>query len=380
MNILVGSVTYPLANGVTTSINTSVDGFLARGHKVAVVAPRYDGIGKSRPEHYPITSSELGRWFMAAWHKKERLFSATSGTGEIAKVIKQFEPDAFWLHTLSWSSNAFERLMVKSGQPTVLTYHTLVEDYGRAYGGEVGAWRMRNRSRDVANKMDAVIVPSQVIAKRLEIYGATTPTTVIPTGISIPDTHYSRSELAARFHFPSDAKVLLYVGRVSREKNINKLVRMVQPLLQDKSSVLLLVGPGDVLETNDYANELRVGDRVICTGALPKEDTQRIYGACDAFVFASQTETQGLVIGEAMLADLPVVALTSPIQPEVYPDEVAVVVRNDKQFAPSVRQIWSNDKKRQQLTAAAKKFVEKNFSIDGMITKQIQLFENLIDS
>ena len=117
---------------------------------------------------------------------------------------------------------------------------------------------------------------------------------------------------------------------------------------------------------------------MICSGALPKEDTQKIYGAADAFVFASQTETQGLVIGEAMLAGTPVVALYSPIQPEIYPDHVAVVVHDPRQFANSVKELLADDSGRKILTTTAKKFVEDNFSIDGMITKQLALFERLI--
>ncbi|MCR4278084.1 MAG: glycosyltransferase [Candidatus Berkelbacteria bacterium] len=378
MKIIIGSVTYPLANGVTTSINTSVDGFVAAGHKVVIVAPRYDGLGKIRPEHFPVSSSEIGRWFMSALHKKERLFSVTSAGEEIEKIVQDFKPDAFWLHTLTWAPNAFEKAMLKSDRPNVLTYHTLVEDYGRAYAGEIGAWRMRTRSRDVASIMDAVIVPSQVIAKRLSLYGVRKNMDVIPTGIHIPETAYTKREIAERFHFPADTNLLLYVGRVSREKNIVKLIQMTQPLLQDQKTVLLLVGPGDLVETQDQAEKWGVARQVICSGALPKEDTQKIYGAADAFVFASQTETQGLVIGEAMLAGTPVVALYSPIQPEVYPDNVAVVVHDPRQFANSVKELLANESHQKILTTKAKEFVEDNFSINGMITKQIALFERLV--
>ena len=378
MKIIIGSMTYPLANGVTTSINTSVDGFVSNGHKVAIVAPRYDDLGKVRPEHYPVSSSEIGHWFLSALHKKERFFSATSATEEIERIVEDFQPDAYWLHTVTWAQNAFEKAMSKSKKPNVLTYHTLIEDYGRAYAGEIGAWKMRTRSRDVANEMDAVITPSQVIAKRLSLYGVRKDIDVIPTGIKIPLSAYTKSEIAQRFHFPADSTVLLYVGRVSREKNITKLIQLTQPLLQEKKTVLLLVGPGDLIETKDRAKQWGIDKQVICAGALPKEDTQKIYGATDAFVFASQTETQGLVIGEAMLAGTPVVALYSPIQPEVYPDNPAVVVRDPRQFSNSIKNILNDDAKRKQLTTTAKKFVEDNFSIEGMITKQIALFERLV--
>ena len=379
MKIVIGSMTYPLANGVTTSINTSVDGFVRAGHKVAIIAPRYDDLGKVRPEHHPVTSSEIGRWFLSALHKKERFFSASSATEEIKKIVEDFRPDAYWLHTVTWAPNAFERIMQQSNKPNVLTYHTLIEDYGRAYAGEIGAWKMRTRSRNVANEMDAVIVPSEVIAKRLSLYGVRKSVDVIPTGISIPNKSYSKKEIAERFHFSVDSKVLLYVGRVSREKNIRKLLQLTQPLLQEKKTVLLLVGPGDLIETKDRAKMWGIDRQVVCTGALPKEDTQKIYGAADCFVFTSQTETQGLVIGEAMMANLPVVALYSPIQPEVYPDNTAVVVHDPRQFSNSIRLIILDSPRRKLMTTQAKKFVEKNFSIEGMISKQIALFERLIN-
>src|SRR3989344_7130094 len=211
MKIIIGSMTYPLANGVTTSINTSGDCFVSNVHKVAIVAPRYDDLGKVRPEHYPVSSSEIGRWFLSALHKKERFFSATSATEEIERIVEDFQPDAYWLHTVTWAQNAFEKAMSKSKKPNVLTYHTLIEDYGRAYAGEIGAWKMRTRSRDVANEMDAVIAPSAVIAKRLSLYGVRKDIDVIPTGIRVPATSYTKKEIAERFHFPADSTVLLYV-------------------------------------------------------------------------------------------------------------------------------------------------------------------------
>ena len=317
--------------------------------------------------------------FMTALHKKERLFSATSSHKEIMAVVDRFKPDAYWLHTLTWAPNAFEKIMLNSKQTKVLTYHTLVEDYGRAYAGEIGAWRMRIRSKEVCNEVDAVIVPSSVIAKRLVNYGVTKPLHVIPTGITVPETPYSKSEVAQRFKFSPQSQLLLYVGRVSKEKSIDKLLELVKPTLIQTDSVLLLVGPGDILDTEEQAEKMGLKGKVICTSALPKEDTQKIYGAADVFVFASQSETQGLVIGEAMLAGAPVVAMISSIQEEVYPKHTAMVAKNIGEFHQHLTQILQNEALRRQLTSEAKKFVQANFSIEGMINKQEQLFSQLID-
>lgn len=379
MKIVISSLTYPLPNGVTTSINTSVDGFIKEGHKVIVVAPDY-GKGKIRPEHYPVTSSLWARMLTRLFHKEERMF-ALSARKQIEKIVKEFQPDAYWLHTVNWSASVFEKIMVSSDRVKVLTYHTLVEQYGRVYAGEIGANRMIWRSKALGNQMDAVITPSEMIKNKLRQYGVTKPVQVIPTGVNLPGQHFSRQEIAQKFDFSPEAAVLLYVGRVSKEKNISELIVMASQLkkMTDKF-VLLLVGPGDIDETHRLAAQLGVAQQLRCSGGLPKEEAQKIYAACDLFVFASQTETQGLVINEAMAAGLPVVALDSPIQNEVYPDDQAVVVRNKEEFAASVYRLLNDSQRRQELSEKGKQFVEKNFSTKGMIEKQIGLISALLGS
>lgn len=372
MKILVGSLTYPLVNGVTTSINISLDGFIKAGHEVMVVGPKYS-IGVSRPEHHVLPSSVPARLLLQVFNKKERMFGLGAGS-QLRTLIDHFQPDAYWLHTVTWGQNAFETAMYHSDAAKVLTFHTLVEQYGQIYGGALGASILRRRSRLVANHMDAVITPSQVIAKKLIEYGVHRPIYVIPTGISLPGTLFTRQELIERFHLPKNSKILIYVGRVSAEKNIHTLLRLTQQLQKMGQFSLLLVGPGDIVATEEEADRLGIGRQVFCTGPLPKEDAQRCYGGADAFVFASQTETQGLVIGEAMLANIPVVALDSPIRPEVYPETVASVVTNEAEFARAVIDILDDRPARLKQTKAAKQFVEKNFSIEGMIAKQLAVF------
>ncbi len=376
MKILVCSLTYPLPNGVTSSLTTSVDGFLAAGHQVRIVAPDY-GKGKVRPEHFPVPSSIIGRVITGLFQKEERMFGL-GARGQIKKIVEEFSPDAFWLHTVTWSANAFENVMLKSKKPTVLTYHTLVENYGRVYAGEIGAQRMATRSKELADSVNQIIAPSHVVESKLRAYGVTKPITVIPTGIHDPGQQYSKSELANHFDFSADVPVLLYLGRVSKEKNIAGLLEMAAKLKQNLDNfVLLLVGPGDIEETNAQALELKLDKNVICTGPLPKAEAQKVYGGADLFVFASQSETQGLVVGEAMIAGLPVVALNSPVQPEVYPENVAVVAKNTDEFATAVADLLKDEPRRAHLAQVGKEFVTKNFSIEGMIRKQIELFENL---
>jgi len=376
MKILICSLTYPLLNGVTVSINASADGLIAKGDEVLVVAPKYKE-GRNRPEHRPVPSSYMAKTLGSLIGKDERTFGITAFY-HIQRIIKEFNPDLFWLHTLTWAPNAFELNMLKSKKPKVLTYHTLVEAYGRIYGGEIGANLMKRRSVSVCNKMDVVITPSKIIEKKLRSYGVTKPIYPIPTGINKVEKYFTKKELHEEFNIPLDSKILISVGRICKEKNIDALLKIMKKIKKrNKDIFLLLIGPGEADEFKEIAKKLDISDRVIFTGPLPVEKVQKSYGGADVFVFASKTDTQGLVIGEAMMAEIPVVALSSQIIPDVYPERTLFVSDNQPKFIDDVFSVLENKEKREKRVKEAKKFVLENFSREAMTRKQRELFLGL---
>ena len=378
MKIMVSSLTYPLPNGVTASLNTAVDGLLEEGNKVMIVAPDYK-MKKARPEHRVVPSSLILHTLATnLLGKEERVFRANSRS-KINKLAEEFDPDIYWLHTVTWAANAFETQMLKSKKKKVLFYHTLVEEYGRLYAGEMGAFVMKRRTKALCNKVDAIMTPSDMMRKKLIGYGVKTPINIIPTGIDAPKKSFTKKELKKRFNIPQKSKVLLYLGRMSKEKNLSVLLKMMEDLKRKNfDAMLLFVGPGDIDEVERDAKKMGIDDRIICTGALEREEAQKVYGASDVFVFSSQSETQGLVVGEAMLAETPVVALVSPIQKEVYPEGKAVVLKREKDFADAVIDILQNKKKREKMVKDAKKFVLENFSKKRMIERQIKVFREVL--
>lgn len=377
MRIAFCSLTYPLPNGVTSSINESLDGFIAAGHEVIIISPDYDK-APVRPEQRIVASSQLIKLLTNSYGNGERFFGWRASR-QIKSVLKKFQPDAFWLHTVTPASNAFERIMIKAVQPDVLTYHTLLEDYGRTYAGAIGAQQMIRRSTDICNSVDTVITPSQFMKSKLVEYGVTQPIEVIASGIEPITTSYTKEELAKRFNFPATNTLLVFVGRVVKEKNITALLVMMADLVKIRPDVtLLLVGPGDIDGTKKEAAELGIGSNLAFTDQLPLAEAKKCYGGADLFVFASQTETQGLVVGEAMSAGVPVVALTSPIQKEVYPEDVAVVVRDASLFAARVDDTLNNEEKMKELTEKGRLFVTEHFSKKVMIERQVAVFQKLI--
>jgi len=371
-------MTYPLPNGVTNSIDESVDGFLAAGHQVKILSPDY-GIGSARPEHQPILSSTIGEVLGLFLGKKERMF-AIGANRLIRRAIHQFRPDAFWLHQVTWAPNAFEKEMLRTTIPKVLSYHTMIDLYGKLYAGVIGEREMIVRSEAVCNAVDRVITPSRYMKKRLLEFGVTTPVSVIATGISAVSKYYTKEFLASKYHFAPIDPVLIYVGRVVKEKNIEALLVMMQGVVAKLPTArLVLVGPGDITENKARAKELGLAKNLIFTNQLKASEARQYYGAADVFVFASQSETQGLVLGEAMVAGLPIVALGSPIQPEFYPDEVAMVVRQPADFPTAVLTMLKSKTRRQGYIKLGRQFIADNFTPEKTLHKQINLFSELVE-
>jgi len=155
--------------------------------------------------------------------------------------------------------------------------------------------------------------------------------TTIPTGVPAPGVR-SRAEARLSLGFDPESRVLLYVGRVAREKNMVTLIRGCSiAMKQDPRLHLVIVGDGPF--RRDCENEVRsqgIGDRVIFTGYIPREQVNEYYAASDLFVFASMTETQGLVVVEAMAHGLPSVVVQGGGAAEAVQDgENGFVVRND---------------------------------------------------
>lgn len=370
------SITYSMINGVTSSINTTIDEFKKRGIETLILSPEY-GV-TLRKEHVKAPSSLVQGSIISLMGKEERMFSFKA-LKTIKEIDRKFNPDAYWLHTITWKSNPFENYIVTKNKPKVLTYHTLVEDYGKVYAGTIGGLTMRFRSESVCSKMNEIISPSLFIKNKLIGYGVKKPITVIPTGVKISKNSFSKEEVCSHFKINVNAKILLYVGRIFKEKNIESILRAAKDLKKTNYCfVVLFIGSGNIQEMTEKAKKMNVNDVVIFTGPLPKEETDKIYKACDAFVFASQTETQGLVIGEAMMSNLPVIALDSPIREEVYPEGTAVIVKNEKNFANDIIKTLSCNKRRNLMIQKANTFASNKFSVKKMAEKQIKIFENLV--
>ena len=310
MRILyVSDVYFPRVNGVSTSIQTFRRELARLGHETTLVAPAYPAAHSDDPEivrvpsHYvPLDPEDRAmRW------------RALSRIGR-ALAARRF--DLVHVQTPFVAHYAGLGLARRFGIPAIATYHTLFEEYLSHYVPFAPRPALRalarRFSRRQCNALDAVIVPSMAMRDALARYGVTTRVEIVPTGI--PLAEFSGGD-GARFRaahgLAPGAPVLLYVGRVAFEKNIGFLLRALVRVRRSIPEALLLVcgeGPA-VPQLRRLAAELGVAASVRFVGYLDRTTSLLdCYRAADALVFASRTETQGLVLLEAMALGVPVVS------------------------------------------------------------------------
>jgi glycosyltransferase involved in cell wall biosynthesis len=209
------------------------------------------------------------------------------------------------------------RLARLRGIPCIATYHTHFEEYLFHYIRFLPKTALRAAARALAqhqcNALDTVVVPSQPMATTLRDYGVDAPLRVIPTGL--PESQFIPGN-GIRFRqawgIGLERQVALFVGRAAFEKNIGFLLEMIDLARRQRPRVMLVVaGEGPALPAlRRQAEDLRLEDHVRFVGYLPRDGGLRdCYAAADLFTFASQTETQGLVLLEAMAIGLPVLAI-----------------------------------------------------------------------
>lgn len=310
--LVVSDVYFPRVNGVSTAIETHRQGLGQHGVTVELIAPRYDDEGEApgitRLPAWQVPFDPEDR-IILPW----RLRQAVMAAAQHADLIHVQTP--FSAH---YAGVAAAR---RHGLPVIATYHTFFEEYLHHYMRFMPASWMRRfaraLSRSQCNALDATVVPSQAMAQRLREYGIKTPMHVLPTGVplaqfALTNTPGGRARFRARYRIPAEQPVALFVGRAAHEKNIAFLIDALRYAHRSVPNLLLVVaGEGPALDDlRRHADAAGLRDYVRFLGYLDRaRELPDCYAAADIFAFASTTETQGLVLLEAMAMGLPVVAL-----------------------------------------------------------------------
>lgn len=295
----------PMLGGVATSVEITREALSRRGYLATVVAPAYPDHSQSSRDVIRIPSVP------ALTHPDFAL--PVPFWPPTAALIRKLRFDLIHAHHPFLLGQSALRLARQLGCPLVFTYHTHYEKYAH-YVPIKRSWvvaRAIRRGVAYANRADLVIAPTEETRELLRSRGVHRPIEVLPTGIRLERFEaVSRERARATLGIPQEAKVLLYLGRLDVEKGVGLLLAAFDLIAAAMPGILfLLVGRGTQEWVLRRLAESHVAaGRVRFIGGVPPEETPRYYRAADCFLFASQTETQGLTLAEAMAAGLPVVA------------------------------------------------------------------------
>ena len=308
--LMLTDVYFPRVNGVSTSIQIFRRELRELGHEIWVVAPEYGQPTADERDIDRIISRRV------LFDPEDRMMQPRL----LARRLESFQHSNFDLvhvQTPFVAHYAGLRLARRLGIPCVETYHTFFEEYLFHYLPILpkGVWRAVARwlSRRQCNHLDGLVVPSQAMLEVLVRYGVRTKMRVIPTGM--PEDNFQEGDgvaFRAQHGIDRDQPVLVYVGRVAFEKNIEFLLRVVHVLKRTTHPDVMLIVAGEGPAKNRLRRQgsaLGLERNLRFVGYLARgADLSSCYQAGDVFVFASRTETQGLVLLEAMSLGVPVVS------------------------------------------------------------------------
>lgn len=328
---------YPEINGVATSCLTLERELTRRGHEVHVFAPKCKGWEMNQRDHIHYIASAP----FLALKDRNVAFPTPIRTWEAEKL------DFDVVHTNSeFVMGFFGRHVAHSnGSALVHTYHTVWEDYTyyltHGVADEAARKLTRKYSQWWCDRFDRVITPTGKTLGLLRQYGVEAEIDVIPSGMDIarfaPERHSQEERARARAEcgVKPGERVLLNIGRIAKEKNIERIMRVFPRLLESYPDVrFVLVGEGPQREMlAQMAQELGVAEHVTFTGPRPWEEIDRYYAMGDVFVSASRSETQGLTYVEAMASGLCVCAVNDACLNGVIEDGLSGILTQDSDEA-----------------------------------------------
>ncbi|MFI4867960.1 MAG: glycosyltransferase [Steroidobacterales bacterium] len=387
--LFISDVYFPRVNGVSTSIRTFRADLRDIGVDTLLVAPNYRATASASAPAAAIAPDEPGVLRVASGGVPRDPEDRRMKFGALRRCLDQLESqqiDLVHIHTPFLAHYAGVRFAARRAIPVIATYHTLFEEYLHHYvpmlPRSAGRALARRFTLSQCAQLDAIVAPSEPMRALLLTYGVSARIQVIPTGL--PADRYVPGDGArfrAAFGIAAERPLLLYVGRVAHEKNIEFLLQALVALRRQRPGVMLAIageGPARA-HLQSMVARLGLAPDVLFIGYLDRE--RRLadcYAAADVFVFASRTETQGLVLLEALAQGRPVVSTAhlgtaSILQPgcgaRVAPEKPDV-------FAQAIGDILEDPVRAARLCAQARAYAQR-WASNLMAGRMAELYREL---
>jgi 1,2-diacylglycerol 3-alpha-glucosyltransferase len=378
--LFISDVYFPRVNGVSTSIRTFRQDLSSYGVETVLVAPRYASAGPD-DEHGMLRVASGG----VPRDPEDRRMRWGALTRTL-NTLPRDEFDVVHIHTPFIAHYAGARFARRAGIPCVATYHTFFEEYLHHYvpamPRRIGRFLARAFTRSQCDDVQALIAPSDPMRDILLEYGVSTPIHVLPTGLpadrfAAGDGNRFRTEAG----LPLDRPLMTYVGRVAHEKNIEFLVQVFTKVRQSiPNAMLVIAGEGPARESlRQLVTSLKLDADVYFAGYLDRDrGLLDCYAAANVFAFASRTETQGLVLLEAMAQGAPVVSTAELGTRSILKPGCGAVVVAERQdeFAAAVIQVLQSPELQKELGDRGRVYA-KTWSSAIMASRLADLYDTV---
>ena len=367
---LVSDCYKPVINGVVTSVGIQAKALRAAGHEVEIFAPDHE----KAPQEPGVS------WFRSNpfWLHKEERFTYPWPPSSVSRLGRQ-EFDVVHLHTpfnLGFLALSIHRFR---NTPRVFTHHTLWEEYVHYVPVPeryTKPWA-RRLCHFFLNHVNRVITPSAEVRDQVRAQGFSGPVDVIPTGIDVTVFRGGEpQELVEELNLEDTETAFLYVGRLGKEKSVDVVLRAFHQARSKQPGLrLLVVGDGPARQELEELNR-QLGGGAQFFGFQPRERLKDFMSVARGFLFASTTETQGLVLLEAQAAGVPVVAvIASGTNEAVDPGKTGILVEEGdlKSFEEAILTFVNEPEKRYKMGACAARWAEE-FSSESMADKMLQSY------
>jgi 1,2-diacylglycerol 3-alpha-glucosyltransferase len=389
MNIVMLSNTYaPHVGGVARSIAAFARQYRELGHQVLVVAPVFD--------QQPSDEQDVVR-IPAIQNFNGSDFSVVLPvSGLLSDTLDAFQPDLVHAHHPFLLGMTALRIARYRQLPLVFTHHTRYEQYTHYVPGDSPVLRrfaIQLVTR-YANLADRVFAPSESIAELLLERGVHAPISVIPTGVELPQFHQGDGAAFRRkVGIPENAFVVGHIGRLAPEKNLEflatSIARFISAGITDAISAnnsrevhCLVVGTGpSEADIRAIFAQAGVAARLHLDGVQTKQTLADAYHAMDVFAFASKSETQGMVITEAMAAGRPVVALDASGVREVVKDRVngrLLAAENTSAFVAALQWVAAQSAEQALALAQAARETAERYSMPNTANRALDNYRELL--
>lgn len=375
----------PNVYGVPMSVETFRKEFEKRGHTVYVFAPNYSDY-KDTNKNACLSGRQVFRYPSLDIEIKFRLPLGIPYSRKMDKIIEKLDLDIIHSHHPNLLGSAAMKWAKKKNIPLIFTWHTLYDKYTNFVpflpSKLVASWMIRKAVK-YANQADSVIVPTQSIEPILKNWGVVNK--IFPVATGIDEACFSgsdRKKIREKYQIKDAETVLLLVSRLTEEKNISFLFNAVAKVLQKKPKAkFMLVGDGYLKgELKKETQKRNLDQQIIFAGLVEAAEIKNYYAAGDIFVYASKSETQGMIITEAMYMGLPIVAVKATgIESLVENNVNGILTAEEKnKFIEAVQKLLDNATLRQKMSAESARIAREKYTASASAEQMLQVYKEAV--